>query len=108
MWSKINSCHTGPKLYAQIYGHPIVCYNWGCFDAIFKDCKDGLKEISLIQIHHCYRKANKCANVLVRRGALLPQDFVVFLETPADVALMLSLDTAGVASDRSIPSCNFV
>ena len=56
----------------------------------------------MVKIQHCYRQANKCADALARRGALLPQDFVVFLEPPADVALLLSLDAAGVAFDRIV------
>ena len=56
----------------------------------------------MVKIQHCYRQANKCADALARRGALLPQDFVVFLEPPADVALLLSLDAAGVAFDQIV------
>ena len=56
----------------------------------------------MVKIQHCYRQANKCVDALARRGALLPQDFVVFLEPPADVALLLSLDAAGVAFDRIV------
>ena len=62
----------------------------------------GLRDIPVVKIQHCYRQANKCADALARRGALLPQDFVVFLEPPADVALLLSLDAAGVAFDRIV------
>lgn len=51
------------------------------FDAIVTDCKDGLKEIPLVQIHHCYREVNKCADALVKKDALLLQDFVVFLNS---------------------------
>ncbi|KAK9990352.1 hypothetical protein SO802_025337 [Lithocarpus litseifolius] len=77
-------------------------------DAIVKDCKHGLKEIPLVQIHHCYREANKCADDLATRGELLPQDFVIFLEPPANVALLLSLEAARIAFDRSVSSCNSV
>lgn len=48
-------------------------------DTIVKDCKDGLKEIPLVQIRHCYREVNKYAYALVRRDALLLKEFVVFL-----------------------------
>ena len=34
-------------------------------------------ENPLVQIYHCYREASRCADVLAKRGALLPQDFVV-------------------------------
>ena len=49
----------------------------------------------MVKIQHCYREANKCANALARKGALLSQDFVIFLEPPADVSLLLSLDVIG-------------
>ena len=56
----------------------------------------------MVEIQHCYREANKCADALARRGSLLPQDFVVFLEPPADVSLLLSLDATEVAFDRIV------
>jgi len=57
---------------------------------------------------HCYRKANKCADVLTRKGALLSQDFVVLLDPSVDVSLLLSLDSVGVSYDRFVPLCVFV
>ena len=33
---------------------------------------------------------------------MLPQDFVVFLEPPTNVALLLSFDATGVAFDRIV------
>ena len=71
-------------------------------DAILGDCKAGLKDIPMVKIQHCYREANKCANALARRGTLLPQDFVAFLEPSADVSLLLSLDATGVAFDQIV------
>jgi len=66
------------------------------------DYKSGLREIPMVQIQCCYREANKYTNTLARRGALLPQDFVVFLEPPADVAFLLSLDFAGMVYEHSV------
>ena len=83
-------------------GHP------NCIRALVSDCKTGLRDIPMVQIQHCYREANKCADALARRGALLPQDFVVFLDPPAEVSLLLSLDSAGVSYERCVPFCNFV
>ena len=74
-----------------------------CIDALVSDCKSELRAIPVIQIQHCYREANKCADALARRGALLSQDFVVFLDPPVEVSLLLSLDSAGVCYDRCIP-----
>ena len=56
----------------------------------------------MVKIQHCYREANKCDDALARRGAILSQDFVIFLEPPADVSLLLSLDAAGVAFDQFV------
>ena len=76
--------------------------NQNGLDAILGGCKAGLKDIPMVKIQHCYKEENKCADALARSGALLPQDFVVFLEPPANVALLLSLDVAGVAFDRIV------
>ena len=51
-------------------------------DVLIADCKEGLKKISRVRIQHCYREANKCADALARRGALLSQDFVIFHSPP--------------------------
>ena len=66
-----------------------------CIDALVSDCKIELENISRVQINHCYREANKCTDALARRGAMLSQDFVIFLDPPTDVSLLLSLDFAG-------------
>ena len=58
----------------------------------------------MVKIQHCYREANKCADALARCGALLNQDFSIFLEPPPGVALLLGLDLAGAMYDRFVPS----
>ena len=42
-----------------------------CIDALVSDCKIELENIPRVQINHCYREANKCADALARRGAML-------------------------------------
>ena len=76
--------------------------------ALVSDCKARLKEIPIVQIQHCYREANKCADALARKGALLPQDFVVFLNPLMEVSLLLRLDSIGVSYKRYVPFCNHV
>ena len=76
--------------------------HWNCIDALVSDCKTELGNIPRVQINHCYREANKCADALARRGAMLSQDFVIFLDPLADVFLLLSLDSARVAYDRFV------
>ena len=48
-------------------------------DVLVADCRKFLKDIPQVRIRHCYREANKCANTLARRDALLSQDFIIFL-----------------------------
>ena len=40
-------------------------------DVLVVDCREGLKEIPMVRIQHCYREANKCTNALARKGALM-------------------------------------
>ena len=70
---------------------------------IVADCKEGLSQIPQSWIMHCYREANKCADALARRGALLTQDFSIFIQPPDDVALLLSLDSMGTLYDHFVP-----
>ena len=63
-----------------------------------------MRSIPIIRIQHCYREGNKCADALARRGAFLRQNFSIFLEPPFDVALLLSLDAAGVLYDQVVSS----
>ena len=55
----------------------------------------------MVVIRHCYREANRCADALARRGAILSQDFVVFLDPPPEVTLFLNLDSADTLYDHS-------
>ena len=70
-------------------------------DIIVADCREGLKKFSSVKIQHCFREANKCADALARRGALLSQDFIVFSQPAMDVALLVSLDSVGMFYSRS-------
>ena len=69
-------------------------------DSILADCKEGLKLIPKVKIQHSYREANKCADTLSLRGALLNDDFVLFLNPSFEVLLLVNLDNSGVTYDR--------
>ena len=69
-------------------------------EVIIANYKECLKRIPRVKIQHCFREANKCADALARRGAVSPNDFVVFQFPPADVALLASLDAAGTLYER--------
>ena len=76
-------------------------------DVIVADCKESLKKIPRTIIKHCFREANKCADALARRGALFSQDFLSFSFPPSDVALLLSLDSAGIVYERVCSNFSF-
>ena len=71
-------------------------------DNIVVDYRKGLREIPSVAIQHCYREANRCADDLARQGAYLSQDFVVFLEPPSKVSLLLNLDSTEILYGHSI------
>ena len=71
-------------------------------DVLVADCIEGLKEISMVRIQHCYRETNKCTDALARRGALMDQDFTIFFIPPPDVVILLNLDLAGTLFDRFV------
>jgi len=70
--------------------------------ALISSCKAGLQEIPMVQVQHCYQEANKCADSLARRGALLPQDFVTFLDPPTEVLFLLNLYTTRLYSEHFV------
>ena len=72
------------------------------------DCREGMARIPRVKIQHCYREANKCADALARRGVLLPCNFLVFDSPLVDVALLLSLDDAGLLYERSVALASVV
>ena len=88
------------KLIVDLLQKEDGCQN--CIDALVSDCKTELRAILMVKIQHCYHEANKCANALARRGALLSLDFVIFLDPQGEVSLLLSLDSTGVTYDRCI------
>lgn len=57
--------------------------------AIVEDGKSNLRDIPMVRVQYCYREVNKCVNALARREVFLGQDFVVFLEPSAKIALLL-------------------
>ena len=73
-------------------------------NVIVSDCKEGLKKIPFVRINYCFREANKYANALARRGALLPIDFFIYIHPPLDVVMLLNLDASGTLYDHFVTS----
>ena len=72
------------------------------------DCREGMARIPRVKIQHCYREANKCADALARRGALLPCNFLVFDSPPTDVAFLPSLDDVGFLYEGTVAPASVV
>ena len=70
-------------------------------DVIVANCREGLRRIPRVRVRHCYREANKCADALVRRGAVSSHDFVIYQSPPSDVAMLASLDAVGTLYERT-------
>lgn len=73
-------------------------------NVIVANCKEGLKKIPFVRIVHCFREANKCANTLARCGPLLSQDFIIYINLPPNVVMLLNLDAIGTMYDRFVSS----
>ena len=71
-------------------------------DVIVANCREGLRRIPRVQVRHCYREANKCADALARRGAVSSHDFVIYQSPPSDVAMLASLDAVGTLYERNL------
>ncbi|KAL0001759.1 hypothetical protein SO802_015540 [Lithocarpus litseifolius] len=79
--------------------------NSNSIDVLVADCKEGLKEIPMVRIQHCYMEANKCADALASSlGSAHGPGLYYFLNPPSDVVILLSLDTAGTLYDRFVAS----
>lgn len=86
------------KLVADLFKNPGESLNGN--DVIVVDYKESFKRIPRTFIKHCFKEANKCANALARKGALLSQDFISFPFPPSDVALLLSLYSTSTLYER--------
>ena len=51
-------------------------------DAFVADFREGLKEIPLVCVQHCYREANKCADALAKKCAPFILGFYCFCRAP--------------------------
>ena len=53
-----------------------------------------------IQINHCYRQANRCADLLAKLGVEQEIDFQNFLSSPMDILQILQDDRDGLYVNR--------
>ena len=63
----------------------------------------GWAQFSRVQIKHCYREANQCADKLAKSRAKLEQDFVIYDSPPSEINMLLFYDLFGMFFDRLRP-----
>ena len=67
---------------------------------ILDDCRQLISNFSQVQIRHCYREANRCADKLARMGSSHNLDFAIFDIPPLDVLAVYEDDLNGVYVNR--------
>ena len=67
---------------------------------ILDDCRQLLTGFQQVQLKHCYREANRCADLMARIGADQEQEYMLFASPPVDLAKALEDDCNGVFFNR--------
>ena len=67
------------------------------------NCRSVLRLLSRVRSKHRLRKANKCADLLTRKGTEMLEDFVVYANPPVDIGLALFYDALGMYYDWPWP-----
>ncbi|KAL0013004.1 hypothetical protein SO802_000073 [Lithocarpus litseifolius] len=57
-----------------------------------------------IRFNHCYRQANRCADLLARKGAIQDEDFIYFSSPPMEICNAFEDDCNGVWFNRMCPA----
>lgn len=71
--------------------------------AILEDCKFLVAKIPQTRIKHCYREANRCADMLARKGTELNGSLAIFANPPLDILNVVEADLRGISLDRRCP-----
>ena len=70
---------------------------------LLDDCRHLLSCFLQVQIKHCFRQANRCADVMARMGSAHCLDVSVFHSPPVDALEAFEADLNGLFFDRSCP-----
>ena len=67
---------------------------------ILDNCRQLMTGFQQVQLKHCYRQANRCADLMARLGANQEQEYMLFSSPPVDLAKTLEDDSSGVVFNR--------
>ena len=74
---------------------------------LIDDCKKLISQIPHVQIMHCYREANSCADSLASIGTVQERSFILYQDPPVDLLELLSSDRDGLYVNRTIFDSSF-
>ena len=70
---------------------------------LLDDCRQLVAQFQQVQIKHCYRQANRCADLLAKMGVEQETDFVNFHGLPMDILDVFHFDKNGLYVNRVCP-----
>jgi len=75
-------------------------YDNNIISPILDDCNQLVLRFQQIQIKHCYRQANRCADLLAKMGVEQEIDLIKYISPPVDVLQTLQDDRDGLYINR--------
>lgn len=70
---------------------------------LLDDCKQLITLFHQVRVCHCFREANRYADLLARTGTLLDQDFITFESPPEGIVPIFNSDCNGLYLNRRCP-----
>ena len=70
---------------------------------ILDDCRQLITRFQQVQIKHCFRQANQCADGLVRMSFRMHDDFKLYDSPPVDVLDVFEGDLIGMYLNKICP-----
>ena len=89
------------KAVVDMLGNPL--YSNRSISSLLEDCRKLIYEIPQVQIKHCYREANRCADFMARKGTVQDQSFIFFESPPEDMIGFVEFDPIGASVARRCP-----
>ena len=75
-------------------------YQNNAISPILDDCRELMLQFQQVQLRHCFRQANCCADVLARMSTDQDAEFISFSCPPVDIRSMLDEDAIGLYVNR--------
>ena len=82
-------------------------YSNNAISPLVDDCRSLMAQLPRVQIKHCFREANRCADGLARLGAKQSGDFLLFNCPPVDIIDLFNFDANGLYLNRLCPELVF-